>query len=828
MNQFPGSKFKLVVDTILDGEIISKAILDACPVPCALNDEHQNIIHLNPAFVETLGYTLEDIPTLADWWPRAYPDPGYRRWVTNTWGSHLEEAKVKGDKFTPLELNIQCKDGGFRTMMVGAASLVGKYQGTHLVVLYDISAQKLAAELSRQNEERFHNVIESFPSGVLLVNNEGEIIFVNRRLLEQFGYSIEELTGQAIEVLLPNCVRQAHVRHRGGYIQNPQTRQMGRGRDLFGLRKDGTEFPVEVGIQAMETAEGRITLATVVDITERKATESKYLKSEERFRTLIEATAQIVWTANAQGKVIEDVPSLRAFTGQSFKEIQEEGWSQHIHPEDIRRVLDAWSKAVETKSLFEIEYRLRRHDGIYRDFEVRGVPIVQPDGKIREWVGTCIDITNRKQDEELIWMHANYDILTNLPNRRLLYDRLGREIKIARRAGTPLALLMIDLDKFKDVNDTQGHDEGDLLLVEAANRIGKCVRETDTVARLGGDEFMVILSNVGQGRLKKVVQDILHALSMPFALSRGQADYISASIGITLFPDDALDIASLMKNADQAMYAAKSAGRNRYSFFARSMQQDAQEKHYLSNELRHALVNNELEVYYQPIVDRLGRIVKAEALLRWNHPDRGMISPIIFIPLAEESGLIHEIGEWVFQETLSIIEKWRNCLGHNIQISVNKSPVQFEGKRNQHWIDELIRSGLPGGCITVEITEGLLIKDSAQVRESLHEYRSNGIEVSIDDFGTGFSALSYLKQFDIDYIKIDRSFVSNICENQSDKALSEAIIVMAHKLGIKTIAEGVETKEQRDMLFGFGCDYFQGYYFSRPVPIAEFEKLLEE
>jgi EAL domain-containing protein (putative c-di-GMP-specific phosphodiesterase class I) len=284
-----------------------------------------------------------------------------------------------------------------------------------------------------------------------------------------------------------------------------------------------------------------------------------------------------------------------------------------------------------------------------------------------------------------------------------------------------------------------------------------------------------------------------------------------------------------MSHANQAMRAAKEVGNNHFNYFIPSMQKEAQEKLALTNDLREALARNELEIYFQPIVDSAEeRITKAEALLRWKHPKRGMVSPVIFIPLAEESRLILEIGDWVFEEVIASIDRWHKQFGRIIQVCVNKSLVQFEVNSINPWMDRLVSTGLPANSVTVGITEGLFIRDSAKVKQRLLDFRSVGIEVSIDDFGTGFSALSYLKEFDINYIKIDLSLVSDLIENGKNKALTEAIIVMAHKLGIKTIAEGVETEVQRDLLRAFGCDYLQGYLYSRPVSKDDFEKMLEE
>jgi len=444
------------------------------------------------------------------------------------------------------------------------------------------------------------------------------------------------------------------------------------------------------------------------------------------------------------------------------------------------------------------------------------------------YVAQFSDITEKKKLDEQKLAQANYDDLTNLPNRNLFKYQLNKEIRKSRRNGSLLSLLFLDLDHFKDINDTLGHAIGDKLLKEVSLRISQCVRETDTVARLGGDEFAVILPDANRQRIEIIAQQIIKILNKPFSLDQNKVEhYISTSIGIVLYPEDGIDIESLMKHADQAMYKAKLEGRNRFCYFTRSMQLEAYEKMILTHHLRHALVNNELHVYYQPILDlSYGRIIKAEALLRWKHPERGIIEPSVFIPLAEESGLIQEIGEWVFEQVCFNIKQWQKEFGYIIQISVNVSPIQFKYFNKHSWSDRLSQLGLPGNSINVEITEGLLLKDVANVKDRLLEYRNAGIEVSIDDFGTGFSSLSYLKKFDIDYLKIDRSFISNLINNDTDRALVEAIVVMAHKLDINTIAEGVETKEQQDLLIQFGCDYVQGFYYSSAIPVEEFNNLL--
>jgi diguanylate cyclase (GGDEF)-like protein/PAS domain S-box-containing protein len=453
------------------------------------------------------------------------------------------------------------------------------------------------------------------------------------------------------------------------------------------------------------------------------------------------------------------------------------------------------------------------------------------NGSVHRYISLFADISEKKQSEVLIWQQANFDPLTGLPNRGMFQDRYYQEIKKSHRTGLPLAVLFIDLDHFKEINDTLGHSMGDILLQEATKRLTGCVRESDTVARFGGDEFIVLLSELDDpSTIARTSQDILKKLAEPFHL-RHENIYISASIGIAIYPKDGANIEDLLSNADQAMYQAKDTGRNRFCFFTQTMQKAAQARMWIANELHDALDNRQFWVAYQPIVElATGTIDKAEALIRWQHPSRGLISPAEFIPIAESTGLIVEIGEWIFREVANQVKHWREMGYLNLQVSVNKSPAQFYRSDSclPSWFDYTQSIGLPIHSIVVEITEGLLLDASATITDKLLEFRNAGIQVSLDDFGTGYSSLSYLKKFDIDYLKIDQSFVKNLTPDSNDMALCEAIIVMAHKLGIKVIAEGIETIDQKNLLTAAGCDYGQGYLWSKPVPSREFEAFLRK
>ena len=438
------------------------------------------------------------------------------------------------------------------------------------------------------------------------------------------------------------------------------------------------------------------------------------------------------------------------------------------------------------------------------------------------------DDTEQKRAQELIWRHANIDALTNLPNRRHFGDAIRAAIASAEARHARIAVLFVDLDRFKEVNDSRGHTFGDALLQEVARRVGTFARSGDLVARLGGDEFTLMLRQIDDvNEIDQVAERLVAMLSQPYKIEGDQV-FTSASVGVTFYPDDATDFETLLRNADQAMYAAKWAGGNRFHAFTPEIQIAMATRASLSSDLHLALAKNEISIHYQPIVDLdTSRVIKAEALARWRHPTRGDVSPSEFIPIAEETGLIVEIGEWIFRQAAMQATRWRQTLDPRFQISVNVSAVQLMASEGVARFEALARQlDLGPGAMIVEITESALIDRAETVRDCLARLRAAGVEIALDDFGTGYSSLAYLKEFDINYLKMDRAFVSGLAENPRDYAVCEAVVAMAHKMGMKVIAEGVETEAQRDLLATAGCDHAQGFLYSRPVPAADFECLL--
>ena len=558
-------------------------------------------------------------------------------------------------------------------------------------------------------------------------------------------------------------------------------------------------------------------------------TGQKLLEEELKLASLVyRHTTEAMMICDEENKIIAVNSAFTDLTGYQKNDVLGKNpkiLSSQRHDKHFYKAM--WSKINSTGS-WEGEIWNRKKNGEeFAEWLIINT-IFKDNGDVHRRVALFNDITDQKRNEALIWSQANYDDLTKLPNRRLFYDDLNKKITNAKSNQLSVALLFMDLDRFKEINDTMGHDIGDLLLIQAADRIKKCIRKIDTLSRIGGDEFTIVVVGFQQySELSLIASKIIDAFSHPFMINGSEA-FVSVSIGISVFPNDAGNAVDLIKHADQAMYEAKSTGRNGYKFFNETMKNNAEKRIFLGNELRHAIKKNELEVYYQPIIDlRNGKFSKAEALLRWKHPVLGFVSPAVFIGISEENGTIHEIGDWVFDETLKVLRKIRTY-DKNFQISINKSPVQFQSEVSNHqkWIEDLRRNDLPGSAIVIEITEGSLMSSNPIINKKLIQFRDEGIQVAIDDFGTGYSSLAYLKKFDIDFLKIDQSFTKNLTPNSPDFVLCEAIITMAHKLGLQVIAEGVETEEQFTLLKQIDCDFGQGYLFFKPMPSQVFEDLV--
>lgn len=657
--------------------------------------------------------------------------------------------------------------------------------------------------------------------GVYVIQDD-QFVFVNSRLANLFGYTQQELcNGMGPQQLTaPDdrlVVREEIDRRLSGVSQSSHYA-------FRGIRKDGTQLDAEVfGVSTSFGGRAAI-IGMLLDVSERSAAE-RAVKDQLQFITrLIDTIPNPVFYKDEAGRYIGCNIAFEQFIGKPRAQLVGLSVFDMSPPDLAERYHAADQKLFDVRGTQVYEAQVQYADGVRRDVMFYKATFDKADGSLGGLVGLILDISERKRMEQAIWREANYDALTGLPNLRLLRDRLAEELERTRRKGGILALLFIDLDRFKEVNDTLGHHVGDQLLIQAAERINAVVRSSDTVSRQGGDEFVVILPDISDTQSAGMIASkIIRLLGLPFLLGSNQV-YVSASIGIALCPDDSTQLETLVSFADQAMYAAKAGGRNCFSYFTPSLQEEALRRQSVGNRLRQALTGNQLEAWFQPIVEvASGRIIKAEALLRWQHPELGIIMPSEFIAVAEEIGMIGDIGNLVFQQTLDMLEQWPEG-----QASVNISPRQLISGDCRHWPQELQERKLPASCLALEITEGMLLDERPLVVNTLLGFHQAGVEVSIDDFGTGYSAMSYLKKFNIDYLKIDRSFVQGLASDNTDRAIAEAIIAMAHKLGMRVIAEGVETEAQLGLLREAGCDYVQGYLLARPMPRQAFLDFLQQ
>lgn len=503
-------------------------------------------------------------------------------------------------------------------------------------------------------------------------------------------------------------------------------------------------------------------------------------------------------------------------------------WRSVVHPDDLQRAEEVIFTSIRDHAPHFNEYRITLPTGEVRWIDAFGDTTYDADGNAQRMIGICIDTTGRKQAEAQIEFLAHHDHLTHLPNRFVAKERLKMAMAFADRADENVALLFLDLDKFKAINDTLGHTVGDLLLVEVSRRLQACLRETDTVSRQGGDEFLVILTHIhDMNDVMGSAAKIVAALAAPYEID-GHVLSVTVSVGIAIYPNDAQDTDTLMQQADTAMYHAKGTGGNDYTFFSEQMNAAVAMAHAIRGDLQQALAGGEFALHYQPQIDLAsGRVTGVEALLRWHSPKRGLVLPDEFISIAEDCGLIVPIGEWVLQEACRQAVHWQQAGLPELTVAVNLSAMQFRrGNLQQSVVQALSASGLAPALLELELTESLLIVEAEHALEAVRSLRSLGIRFAIDDFGTGYSSLAYLKRFPIDKLKIAQAFVQDMNTNPEDAAIVHAIIQMARALNLRTVAEGIETADTVEHLRLHHCDEVQGNYFSRPLPAEEFQQYM--
>ena len=700
---------------------------------------------------------------------------------------------------------------------------------SRLWIILDISDRKKNEQALSDSEEKFHTLVQNIPGAVYrrLLDEQMTMLYVSEGIHDISGYAAEDLIRNRV---LP--FRQLVAEEDRDKLRKVMRQEaVKKGRFVVEYRichKDGKTHWVYEKARCVLDKEGRVKWldGVMFDITDKK-------KSGDILRKLsmaVEKSPASVVITDINGYVEYVNPKFEEVTGYTFDEVvgrKTNVLKSGYTPDRVYQ--DLWTTIISGKQWRgEIQNRKKNGELFWEDVTIS--PITSEDGEITHFLAVKEDITMHKEYEKRLTKRANFDYLTDLPNRVLVFDRLLHDLASAGRRGRFVVVMFVDLDQFKLVNDTLGHAAGDKLLMESAARLKDSIRKSDTVARFSGDEFLVILPDLTAATHSAVVaQKILAAFSKPFFID-GREVFVTASIGLSVYPTDGDDPDVLLKNANAAMYWAKKESRNTFRFFTAEMDDRAVERMEMETHLRYALDQGALELYYQPFIEvKTGRLVGAEALLRWNDPELGSIGPDKFIPLAEEAGLIIPIGDWVLREACQQARRWQTQCGAVLRVAVNISSRQFKGSNLVETVAQALKvSGLPPDCLEMELTERLLMEDADKTREVLQQLRSMGVRFSIDDFGTGYSALGYLKRFSFDTLKVDRAFVRDVTVDPEDAALASAIINMGHSLGLMVIGEGVETKEQFAFLKKHHCDWVQGFYFSKPLPAKDFLVFIKE
>ena len=716
------------------------------------------------------------------------------------------------------------KDGSVLDVEVHAHVVEFQDKEVIIAIARDITGRKRAEELLKESEERYRRLVELSPVA-MAVHSGGKIVYANAAAAKLLGASepAELVDRPVLSVVHPDD--QALVMERVALMMDGN--QVDLTEERF-VRLDGGIVDVEVAASPIIFNGKQAIQVAVRDVTEHKQALAAVVEAKERVEQLYRVMPSAVFTVDKEARITSFNDKAVEITGYEAAEIIGKKCTVFsLNPCTSKCGL--FSADVQ-KPIMGRECTIRRKDGEIRTLSKNVDMVCDVDGHVIGGVESFEDITERKHAEEMLNYMAFYDLLTDLPNRTLLSDRVITAIANAHRSGSMMALLFLDLDRFKTINDTLGHTVGDQLLQGVAERLKGCLREGDTIARLGGDEFTLLLPQIASvDDATSVAQKVIDVLKPSFNFE-GRELHITTSIGIALYPSDGKDVQSLLKNADTALYRAKEQGRNNYQLYAPSMNAKAFERLAMEVSMRKALDREEFTIYYQPQVDlQTGAIIGMEALIRWMHPDLGLVYPTEFIPMAEETGLIVPIGEWVLRAACEQNKAWQDEGHAPIRMAVNLSCRQFQQEDLADRVERIVKeTGLDPQYLELEITESVLMKDADAAVATLNKLKKKGIYISIDDFGTGYSSLGYLKRFPIDVLKIDQSFIRELSAGTEDAAIATAIITVAHTMNLKALAEGVETLEQLELLRALKCDSMQGFVFSRPIPAAEASKILDE
>ena len=845
------------------------------PLPLALNDDRDNIVYLNKAFLQTIGYTLKEIPDLEHWRRLAYPDPQYRKEVVDAWQNNLEAAQSNGVPYIPIEAKVTCRNGNIRTFLISPEVFGADISAIRLIVFYDITERR-AAEGKVQRITKLYNALSQVNQAIIRMESEetlfplvcrmavdlgGMVLATIRQMnsetnllepVENYGSGADYLKNITISAsdAVPEgrgpagtSFRESRIVIISHYQTNEMTQPWHNQAKRYGWGSSGT-FPIlrggkpfaSLGVyhgdeDAFDSEAIDLLDEMARDISfaldsfdrerERRKARSDLLASERHFRAYFDyAMVGMAATSINKGTLLEVNDALCRMLGYSAAELMQMTCAEITHPEDVEKSATAVEQILQGEATnFELNKRYISKDGniIHTHIASRGVP--DETGNLSYLVNIIDDITEIKNHQNQLEHLIHHDPLTGLPNRVLLNDRLDMAVSRANRSGQNIAVCFMDLDGFKSINDKFGHAAGDMLLVEVAKRLSAIARSIDTVARLGGDEFILILNGIsGEEECRHMLERVMEVILNPFEIG-GNVIQISSSIGVAIYPDHVTDGAALLRHADQAMYIAKQQGSGRIHFFDAVNDHLAQVRSEGLSKIEMGLQNNELVLYYQPVINmRSGEVVGMEALIRWQHPERGLLIPSEFLPLIENSKFEMRLAEWVITQGIAQMETWRRQ-GLNITVSVNLPARYLQSHGFVDFIVPLIcpHTEMASNTIRLEILETAALGDLGTAIKKMTECINHGIQFSIDDFGTGYASLSYLRRLPADTIKIDQSFVQGMLEDMDDLSIVQGVIGLADAFQKRVVAEGVETVKHGTKLLAMGCEFGQGYGIARPM-----------
>jgi diguanylate cyclase (GGDEF)-like protein/PAS domain S-box-containing protein len=773
------------------------------------------IEYVNPAYTRMTGYSAEEVIGHNPGREKSGLGPAFHQRV----GAVLRTGKAfRG------EVANRRKDGSSYVEDITVSPVRDAEGATrqYIAIRRDLTAR----HAENDSQAFLKSIVEACEDAIVGTTPDGIIRSWNRGAERLYGYRAEEAVGMPFSMLAPA----------GGIGEtNELLDRVGRGETISQLEtvtvdRGGDRIEVSLTLSPVRNGAGQLVGSSAIarDIRRRRRDRDALQHSEEKYRMLVDHLPDVVWTADARGDLLFVSPYCKDFSGYTPEEHREPGfWLKQIHPGDSERVQAGFRALFDEGRAFDAEYRLRRRDGEWIWVHDRALSTYEVNGQ-RQTDGIISDITERKRMEQKLAHQATHDLLTGLPNRVIFEDRFRQLLARARRQGRMAGLIYLDLDRFKRINETLGHLAGDTLIQSAAQRLAGCLRESETLSRSGGDRFTLAIGEVATQRDAIQVADrIMAALTRPFTV-KGQEVFLSASIGIALFPRNGHDLPSLQQAADSALHAAKRQGKRRIQLSTPEISHEANLRLAIETELHHALERDELSVHYQPQFDlATGQIFGFEALLRWDNPKLGRVPPSMLIPIAEESGLIVPIGARVLRDACRQAKAWMDAGYGPLQMAVNTSAVQFaRGDLTETVAAALAESGLEPWRLDLEVTESVIMQDIRETARQLKQLKTLGVSVSLDDFGTGYSSLSYLEELPIDNLKIDQKFVQRMKGADSTRTLVESIVGLAHGLGMRAVAEGVETEEQLEQLKAMGCDRAQSFMLGGPAPAASIQALL--